>query len=199
MADIGKFPLLIVVFNLILTLSSGYNYGRQIQKGNYYQEDRRNISDRVPSDSRDDVYLHNATSPICPYTHRTLKWHAISTCASLTRRLWLDSLAKLLPPSPTWMLKSKMYSGEMSSCWSTSSYSGTKVRTRCLWIQPGRTRWIFGTVWLTAMDRPSLIWPSTMEYCLWWLSDSGCMRWRLNCRITHMDACRLLMRQSESG
>ena len=60
MADIGKFPLLIVVFNLILTLSSGYNYGRQIQKGNYYQEDRRNISDRVPSDSRDDVYLHNA-------------------------------------------------------------------------------------------------------------------------------------------
>ena len=60
MADIGKFPLLIVVFNLILTLSSGYNYGRQIPEGNYYQEGRRNISDRVPADSRDDVYLHKA-------------------------------------------------------------------------------------------------------------------------------------------
>ena len=60
MAGIGTLPPIIVAFNLILTLSSGYNYGRQIPEGNYYHEDRRNSSDRVPADSRDDVYLHNA-------------------------------------------------------------------------------------------------------------------------------------------
>ena len=60
MAGIGKFPLIIMAFNLILTLSSGYNYDRRTPKGRNYTEDARNSSDRMPADSHDDVYMHNA-------------------------------------------------------------------------------------------------------------------------------------------